>query len=80
MGNIVIELRKRTSDVHAQIKDHPEYWECASTSDQAIGRLIRTHGDRFGIFIEYEENSKPISNDKIIAYKTIVDKNLYREI
>ncbi len=36
-------------DYHAQIKDKPQVWANGWTVNEAIGNLVRTHGDQFNI-------------------------------
>jgi hypothetical protein len=36
---------------HAQIE--PGLWACGDTADDAIGNLIRTHPEKFGVTIEF---------------------------
>jgi hypothetical protein len=38
---------------HAQIKDRPDVWAAGISIDDAIGNLVRTHPDQFGIEIEF---------------------------
>lgn len=48
---VVIELRQRTADIHAQIKGKPGYWGCGRNSYEAIGSLVMAHVEMFGIEI-----------------------------
>jgi len=47
-----IEIRKRSDDYHAQLEGHPEIWDCGKSWQAAIGNLIMTHKEWFGIEIE----------------------------
>ena len=47
-----ITITKRADDYHACLKDHPEIWGCGKNVDEAIGSLIRAHGDTFGVEIK----------------------------
>lgn len=51
METKVIEIRKREDDYHAQLKNVPEIWGCGESSISAIGDLIVTHPEEFGIEI-----------------------------
>jgi hypothetical protein len=37
---------------HAQIKGEPGLWACGRTPDHAIGDLVRSHPEHFGIKIK----------------------------
>lgn len=50
-----IEIRPRSSDWHAQIKDHPGIWGCGKTIDDAIGSLVRSWPEKFGIKIQFPD-------------------------
>lgn len=45
-GHVVME---KQPTYHACIKGEPGLWDCGATFDEAIGNLIRTHAERFGI-------------------------------
>jgi len=47
-----IILEKRATDTMAYIEGKRVMWDCGKTSDEAIGRLVRTHGPRLGIRIQ----------------------------
>lgn len=63
MKNIEIEVSERLMDYwtdhngqrqpkyHAQVKDTPGYWACGRSPDEAIGDLMRSHPERFGVKI-----------------------------
>lgn len=38
---------------HAQIKGEPGYWACGRTQDEAVGDLIRSHPERFGLELQF---------------------------
>lgn len=44
---------ERRPKYHAQIKDEPGYWGCGDSRDDAIGSLVRSHPERFGIKITH---------------------------
>lgn len=50
---ITIVVTRRTADIHACLKDHPEIWGCGRGPAEAIGEVIRSHPERFGLAIEY---------------------------
>jgi hypothetical protein len=51
-----ITLTRRAEDYHACITDHPEYWAAGKSGYAAIGDLISTHAEQFGISkIEYKQ-------------------------
>ncbi len=47
-----INVTKRTEDYHACIDGEPGLWDCGKTPALAVGSLIYTHRDRFGIEID----------------------------
>ncbi len=52
MVNIVIICRQQitdTGDFHACIEGSPWHWACGKVPDEAIGNLVRTHPEHFGI-------------------------------
>ena len=49
-----IIVTRRNDDYHACLEGHPEIWGCGKTIDGAIGDLIRSHQDTFGIAVEYQ--------------------------
>jgi hypothetical protein len=51
-SQLTIEVRRRSDDYHAQIKDHPELWGCGPTPSHAVGDLVRTHREATGITLE----------------------------
>jgi hypothetical protein len=40
---------KRRPKYHAQIKGKPGCWGCGKTTDEAIGSLVRSHPEYFGL-------------------------------
>lgn len=52
---ITIDVRKRSFDVHAQVKGDPRYWGCGKTADEAVGSVIRSHPLMFGLTIDYPD-------------------------
>ena len=56
-GCIVVEHghvpHVRSPKFHAQIENKPGLWACGISEDDAIGNLIRTHSQEFGIQIEF---------------------------
>lgn len=36
-------------DYHAQIDKQPGVWGCGATPDEAVGNLVRSHSERFGL-------------------------------
>ena len=44
-----IVVTRRTADVHACIEGEPEIWDCGRTFSEALGELVRTHPQRFGV-------------------------------
>ena len=48
---ITIEVRKRSSDFHAQAEGHPEIWAAGRNPQEAIGDLVKYHSEYFGINI-----------------------------
>lgn len=47
-----IIVTNRGHDFHAALNGDTRLWGCGKTPDVAIGDALRTHADRFGIFIE----------------------------
>lgn len=63
-GYIVIEVCERLCDYewsdgnrikkyHSQVKDNPGLWSCGKSEDEAVGSLIRSNKDYFGISVNY---------------------------
>lgn len=48
-----IVVTKRADDYHACIKGHPQIWGCGEDESKAIGDLIRSHEEEFGIKVQY---------------------------
>jgi hypothetical protein len=46
---MVIMITKRTKDYVAWIEGHPEIWANGNTPREAIGNLVWTHTEHFGI-------------------------------
>lgn len=46
---IDIIVTKRQDDFHAQVKDHPEVWSAGKDYYSAVGNLIITHQEYFGL-------------------------------
>ena len=56
MSNVVV-VKKRSTDnnrYHASLKDHPEIWAAGSSIKEAVGDLVISHPENFGITIEAE--------------------------
>jgi hypothetical protein len=51
-----IVITKRSSDYHAQIKGEPGLWAAGRSPRCAVGDLIMSHKEYFGIVIK--QNSK----------------------
>lgn len=49
---ITIITKKRSSDWHAQVKGQPVLWANGGTRFAAIGNLVATHCEVFGINIK----------------------------
>jgi len=50
---VEIELKKRAADWHACIAGQPEIWGCGPTPKAAIGDLVWSHMDRFGVCVTW---------------------------
>lgn len=55
---IEIEVTRRTDDYHACISGHPEIWGCGKDRESAIGDLVRSHQNEFGVKINYDRPEK----------------------
>ncbi len=44
-----IVLRKRTNDIHASLNGQPGIWGCGRSDREAIGDLVLSHPEKFGI-------------------------------
>lgn len=55
---IEIVVTTRNDDYHACIKGHPEIWGCGENYDMAIGSLIISHKDEFGIKVDFDRPKK----------------------
>lgn len=49
----------RDADVHAAIAGEPGKWGCGDSSDAAIGSLVRSWPEEFGITITVETAGSP---------------------
>ena len=57
MPNIVIT--KRSDDFHAALEGNPAIWSASRVSaDEAIGNLMRTHPEHFGVHIRWNEENE----------------------
>jgi len=54
---VKIIFTKRTSDIHACPEGQPAIWACGKTQDEALGNLIRTHSEHFGLELEWDETN-----------------------
>lgn len=52
---MTIHLEQRASDWMAYFNGDKKLWDCGKTPNEAIANLIRTHGDRMGIVLEWPE-------------------------
>jgi hypothetical protein len=55
MVTIVVSPRPQTTlatDYHACIEGSPQCWGCGKTANEAVGDLVRTHGDKFNLEIK----------------------------
>lgn len=52
LKTIVLTKRGSGNDYHAGIQDETGYWGRGLTSSEAIGDLIRSHPEKFGIKID----------------------------
>lgn len=43
------QTQKTTPKYHAQIKGNGGYWGSGDSIDEAVGSLIRSHGEQFGL-------------------------------
>ena len=50
---IGVAVTKRAYDYKAQIENRPGCWGCGHTTLEAIGDLIHTHAEQFGIEITW---------------------------
>ena len=50
-----IIVTRRTDDYHACLEGHPEIWGCGKTPRAAVGDLIWSHPDIFGVKVELKE-------------------------
>lgn len=54
-----VEIRRRSDDIHAQVADHPEIWGCGRNFLSALGNLVATHKEQFGIeFIDHNPDGE----------------------
>lgn len=44
---------------HAQIQGEPGLWSCGVSPDDAIGNLVRTHPEKFGIKLTFLKGKLP---------------------
>lgn len=43
------QTQRPTPKYHAQIKDKGGYWGCGHSIDEAVGSLMRSHPEQFGL-------------------------------
>ncbi|HEY4521651.1 MAG TPA: hypothetical protein VJH05_00720 [Candidatus Paceibacterota bacterium] len=70
--NKKIILTKRSEDFMAHIEGHSEIWDCGPSPDAAIGSLIRSHREVFGIDVWWEVDdvqTKMFLNDPDAVHK-----------
>jgi hypothetical protein len=48
-------VSERHPKYHAQIKGRTGAWACGESRDEAVGNLIRTHPEEFGVSLTYLE-------------------------
>jgi len=48
-GGRSLFLKQHTAAYHAQIASVPGFWGCGNSPDEAIGNLIKTHPEMFGL-------------------------------
>lgn len=52
---VVIEVTARSSGgCHAQISGNQDAWAPGETIDDAVGHLVRLHGDKMGIVVMFD--------------------------
>jgi hypothetical protein len=49
-----ITITRRSADFYACLKDRPEIWGCGVSPREAIGEMIWSHLEYFGIKIEFQ--------------------------
>ncbi|MEK7502960.1 MAG: hypothetical protein AAB556_00765 [Patescibacteria group bacterium] len=54
--NKKIVLTKRSDDFMAHVENNSEIWSCGKNTDEAIGSLIRTYRELFGIDLRWDMN------------------------
>lgn len=40
---------QRQPKYHVQVKDQPNVWACGRSSEEAVGDLIQSHPEQFGV-------------------------------
>ena len=64
--NRKIILTKRSEDFLAHLDDRPEIWDCGKNPNEAIGSLIRSNREMFGIDLSWDSDdiqTKMFMND-----------------
>jgi hypothetical protein len=49
---MLIEVRRRLDDWHAQIYRYPELWGCGRSVDEAVGNLVTAHAPLFNVVVQ----------------------------
>lgn len=61
-NEIKVVVHKRSDDYHACLEGDSRVWSCGSTTNDAIGDLVRCHPEVFGIrvtVLEPQDRSAP---------------------
>lgn len=65
---LVIEVRRRSEDYHAQVRGNPGMWGCGTSATGAVGDVIVSHRDRLPkLPIEIEYITKSEKPDAAVA-------------
>ncbi len=55
MDHWIDQSGERRPKYHAQIKWYPEIWGCGRSPGDAIGSLVQSHSERFGVTVTHLE-------------------------
>lgn len=77
MNNIVIT--RRYKDFHACIEGQAGIWGCGSTESEAVGEMLRSHPERFGVTVQYGRAPAPQLPKEAMDYVVLSDSPLSEE-
>jgi hypothetical protein len=77
MNNIVIT--RRYKDFHACIEGQAGIWGCGSTESEAVGEMLRSHPEKFGVTVQYGRPVVSQPPKEVMEYVVLSDSPLSEE-